>query len=228
MVVGSGLIASAFRQNFQERDDVIVYAAGVSNSGCRDTMEFEREEKRLVCSIEGRSEGTLLIYFSTCSIADNLLKESPYVEHKLRMESLVAELDNFLIIRLPQVAGKTPNPHTLLNYLYARISRSEKLRIWRDAFRNIIDVDDVAKIVEKLVDDSVRNRIVNVANPESIQVVDLVYAMERVVGKKAVFEIVNGGSGYDIDISPIVEYLAEDEFDETYIESVLRKYYREA
>ena len=80
-------------------------------------------------------------------------------------------------MRLPQVAGKTPNPHTLLNYLYARISRSESFTLWRNARRNIIDVEDVFAIAREVLNDaSLRNTTVNIASPVNYPMTDIVKA----------------------------------------------------
>ena len=48
MLIGSGLLAHAFTPAFSQREDVCIYAAGVSNSGCTNPHEFAREQKRLV------------------------------------------------------------------------------------------------------------------------------------------------------------------------------------
>ena len=93
----------------------------------------------------------LFVYFSTCSIDDPSLQSNRYVSHKRELERLVRERDRYLVVRFPQVAGDTPNPHIILNYLYARISRSERFDLWRSASRNVIDLDDAVRIVHDLV-----------------------------------------------------------------------------
>jgi nucleoside-diphosphate-sugar epimerase len=144
------------------------------------------------------------------------------------MEQLVSGHDKFLIVRLPQVAGRTPNPHTLLNYLYARVSRSERVTVWTHATRNIIDIDDAVAIVVELIRDvNLRRTTVNVANPLNYSVLDIVAMMEKVVGKKAVTEMVERGAPYSIDTSVIASIVRnlKLQFDDRYLERVLRKYY---
>ncbi len=95
------------------------------------------------------------------------------------MEMLVKKHPNFIVLRLPQLAGKSPNPHTLLNYLFARIARSERFRLVKYAVRNIIDVDDAALIVIELLEDPHSRRLtINVANPVSCPITDIVAVME--------------------------------------------------
>lgn len=228
MLIGSGLIAHAFSSEFSHRDDVCIYAAGVSNSNCADAHEFARERQRLKKALSQVGHDVTFVYFGTCSVADPTARETPYVQHKLAMEQLVSEHPRHLILRLPQVAGKTPNPHTLLNYLYARISRSESFSLWRNAKRNIIDVDDIAAIAYHLLADvSLQNVTLNIANSTSYPMIDIVHAMERIVGKQAIYEIVERGSEYPIDIGKILPILnkASIKFDDNYLDRTIGKYY---
>jgi nucleoside-diphosphate-sugar epimerase len=231
MIIGSGLLARTFAPEYSHRDDVCIYAAGVSNSNCKDAHEFERERQRLLAALKQAGRDTTFVYFGTCSVADPEACDTPYVQHKLAMEHLVSKHPRYLILRLPQVAGKTPNPHTLLNYLYARISRSESFNLWRNARRNIIDVDDVFAIARELLnDDKMRNVAVNIANPVSYSMPDIIQAVEYAVGKTAIYEIAERGSGYPINIDvirPILDRIAV-RFDEGYLKRLSRKYYGNA
>jgi nucleoside-diphosphate-sugar epimerase len=123
VIIGSGLLARAFPDSFFAREDVCIYAAGVSNSACTNPNEFMRERQRLEGALRQSENVDAFVYFGTCSVADPDALNTPYVQHKLAMEQMVASHANNLILRLPQVAGKTSNPHTLLNFLYACMSR---------------------------------------------------------------------------------------------------------
>lgn len=228
MLIGSGLLARAFAPSFLQSENVCVYAAGVSNSGCTDTHEFARERHRLMAALRLARHVDTFVYFGTCSVADPEAQNTPYVQHKLGMEQLVSAHPYHLIFRLPQVAGKTPNPHTLLNFLYARIARSEAFTLWKNARRNIIDVDDVVSIARQLImDKTVQNTILNIANPVSYSMPDIVGVMERVIGKPAIYDSVERGSGYSIDISATLSMLDEAavQFGENYLEQTISKYY---
>ena len=168
------------------------------------------------------------VYFSTCSILDPDLADKPYVLHKDAMEALVKAHPGHQIFRLPQLAGRSVNPHTLLNYLYARISRSERFSIWGNATRNIIDVDDVVKIVRHIIDGHHFNRdTTNVANIQNYPVKRIVSTMERVCGKTALFDAIERGTCYPIDMQRVAPLLPEAgvEFGSAYLSNVLQKYY---
>jgi nucleoside-diphosphate-sugar epimerase len=229
MIVGSGLLARAFTPAFSNCEAVCIYAAGVSNSNCTDALEFARERKRLEDELRQSKHVDAFVYFGTCSVLDPDVKKTPYVQHKLMMERLVSSHPRNLVLRLPQVAGKTPNPHTLLNYLYSRISRSESFDLWNGAKRNIIDVADVAAITHQLIaKNSLRNTTLNIANITNYSMADIVDAMEHAIGKRAVFQVVERGSEYLIDISGMVPVLnkAGVEFGNNYLKNVIDKLFK--
>lgn len=228
MIVGSGLLARAFGPAYSGRPDICIYAAGVSNSNCKDEHEFGRERKRVGDALNQNQRADAFVYFGTCSTYDPQISSSPYVQHKMAMERMVRAHPRHIVLRLPQIAGKTPNPHTLLNYLYARISRSEAFNIWGGAKRNIIDVDDVVTVARQLIaNDAVRNLTVNIANPVNYSMAEIVGAMSAVVGKRAIFEVMDRGSDYPIDTGAIQSALAESgiEFGKSYLNKVIAKYY---
>jgi nucleoside-diphosphate-sugar epimerase len=228
LVIGSGLLAKAFSNSFSNNENICIYAAGVSNSSCIDTHEFIRERQRLSNALEHGMYAQAFVYFGTCSVNDPDVQNTAYVQHKLEMEELVSVHPSYLILRLPQVAGKTPNPHTLLNFLYACIMRSEAFSLWTKAQRNIIDVDDVSLIVRLLISDKERrNTTINIANPTSYTMMKIVSVMEQVVGKPAIYNEVERGSGCYINtdvIQPLLNKLHLN-FGDNYLENVIDKYY---
>lgn len=227
MIVGSGMMARAFRGSIIDRAEIVVHAAGVSNSQCKDPREFERENGLLRKTISEAGAADCLVYFSTCSIADPGSANTPYVLHKLAMEAQVRAHPRHLILRLPQVAGRTPNPHTLLNYLHARIARGERFSIWSGARRNIIDCDDACAIGLRLIEGGVRAETVNVAASHDHSLIEIVDTLERVISGHAVYDVVDRGTAYAIDIARVRPFLsaAGVSFDEDYLERAVRKYY---
>jgi len=228
VIIGSGLLAQAFSTHYKERSDVCIYAAGVSNSSSTDPLEFSREKLRLTDALQINKEVDAFVYFGTCSVADPEAQHTQYVQHKLAMERLVEAHSNSLILRLPQVAGRTPNPHTLLNFLYARIARSESFSVWQGAFRNIIDIDDVVTLGGLLIENKIfRKCTVNIANSIAYSMPEIVEAMEQAVGKPAIYKVMEFGQKYEIDVTTILPVLARTEidFDKLYLTKVLRKYY---
>jgi nucleoside-diphosphate-sugar epimerase len=226
MIIGSGMMARAFSA-YEESDDVVVLAAGVSNSGETRPESFGRET-RLVEKTIDTIGSTLLIYFSTCSVYDPDTVGTPYVRHKLSIEKAVRErAANYLLFRLPQVVGNTSNLTTLISFLYHRIVTQQPIDVWDNACRYIIDADDAASIVSYVVDNGMfRNSTVNVASRPCL-VADLVKTLEEIIGKTAVCTHSERGSYYPIDttdIKPILKQL-KIEFGPEYLSNVLSKYY---
>ncbi len=225
MIVGNGLVATALNSYFMDDPDVLVFASGVSNSRENRSEAFLRERQMLIRAL---CDKKFTLYFSTCSVNDSELIDSPYVIHKNEMETLVRSSGDYAIFRLPQVIGKTQNPNTLANYLYKHIISEAHFQIWRHARRNIIDVDDVASIITYLVKtNGIKGVTINIACPFSISIPQLVKTFELVTGKKANYSFVEGGGRYSIDSNLATEVAKKIgvNFDDTYIEKLIRKYY---
>jgi nucleoside-diphosphate-sugar epimerase len=211
MIIGSGLVASGLH----DMPGTVQYAAGVSNSRCEDADEFLRDKHRLAAHL---SAPGLFVYFSTCSPM-----ESAYVDHKRVCEQMVKDRGDYLICRLPIVAGKTPNPHTLLNFLYSRIARSEKFDLIPEARRNIIDMIDVSTIVRWLVKSGAKDETVNVAAPVDYSMRQIVGHFETLLNKPAFYREQPGGNEAPIDVSRIED--APISWDGDYLGSILWKRY---
>src|SRR5690349_21738851 len=98
MIVGNGLIANLFKN--EDRENVVFFASGVSNSLDGEKSAFLRDENLLRNHLTEEPE-EIFIYFSTCSIYDSSKDRSLYVNHKLKMERLVEEVAHkFVILRV--------------------------------------------------------------------------------------------------------------------------------
>jgi nucleoside-diphosphate-sugar epimerase len=230
MIIGNGLLAQAFAPRFTTRDDVLVFASGVSNSRETDPEEFARERRMLDKALaQANEESRKLVYFSTCSISDPDQANTPYVLHKQAQETLVAEhARSYAIFRLPQVVGRIDNPHTLTNYLYQTISSGDVFHVWTKARRNLIDVDDVASIGARLLERAdAHNRVTNIACPFPVAILDLVRVFESVMDRRAYYDLIESGGSYDIDVELAMSAAAEAGlvFDDNYIPQLIRKYY---
>jgi nucleoside-diphosphate-sugar epimerase len=227
MIVGRGLIATAFAPQFADDSDITIFASGVANSRDADVRHFERE--RLLLESELRS-GRRIVYFGTCSVQDPALLDSPYVLHKLEMEDLLRQSGASTILRLPQVVGRSPNPSTLTNFLYGKILRGEPIQVWKGARRNIIDIHDVARIGGYLIQEqSEGHACINIACPFSVSVEQLVVAFEKVLGIHAHVELVDAGGSYEIDVTDAMRVARKLglRFESDYVMNVVRKYYGE-
>lgn len=222
MIVGKGLIASQF--NDVDREDVIFFASGVSNSSETKNEEFLREQNLIEDTIRLKSD-KLFIYFSTCSIYDSSKYNSPYVLHKLHMEELIKEsAPKYLILRISNAVGKGGNPNLLINYLYRQIKNESELVIHQNATRNLIDVEDVKNITLKYINSNSFNEIVNVAYLHNFFIDEIVSALEENLNKKSKKIVQNKGEHYSIDIHEL-DYDFNFFEKEKYLRSILSKYY---
>ncbi len=228
MVVGNGLLANRF-SSYQTDDRFLIFAAGVSNSKNRSLELFDREIKTLATYINSNQDKTI-VYFSTYSIYDPGEKESAYVKHKLSIEKLVREkAKKFVLLRVSNVAGKSKNPNTVLNYLYYHIRNRINFDLWVNACRNIIDIDDVFFITAEILNqDQFLNRSVNVGSPVNYQVKQIVEIIEHFTAIKSNYTEVDKGSCFEWDLSDIKPFLdtSGNKFDQGYLQTILEKYYQ--
>lgn len=133
MIIGHGDIASVL----PDRDDLLFFASGVSNSQETRESEYERE-KRLLLIQDHYPEGKHLVYFSSLSI---FYADTRYTRHKKEMEWMVR--NNFhphTIIRLGNITWGT-NIHTFINYIRNKFLSHEPFEI-RDEYRYIIEKEE--------------------------------------------------------------------------------------
>jgi len=225
MIIGNGMLAKAFSY-YQNSKDILIFASGVANSSESNSDQFLREERKILNAIRDHKD-KFLVYFSTCSVEDKDVFQSPYVLHKLKIEQIITRThEKFLICRLPQVVGKSANRTTLVNYLYDAIVNGTHFIVWKNAVRYLIDVDDVVKIVSFIVDNKLfYKKILNVAALR-YSVLDIVRCLEKISGKQAHCELVEKGTPFEIDISEITDIVRElnMHFNEHYLEHILKKY----
>src|SRR5690606_6942906 len=198
MIIGNGLIANAFRD--ADREDVVFFASGVSNSLETKAENFLREENLVKETIQKFTD-KLFVYFSTCSIYDSSKNESPYVNHKLNMEHLIAtNCPHYIIARVSNAVGNGGNPNLLMNYIHRSIQNDDKITIHKNAKRNLIDVEDLKNILIHIIEKEERNKIYNLAYLDNFSITDIVSTFERVLGKEAIIETLDMGESYTIDV----------------------------
>ncbi len=228
MVVGSGMIARRF-SHFADRDDVVIFASGVSNSKETRPEPFARE-RQLVEETLHQTTGSLFVYFSTASVDDPTEQGSPYVTHKLALEQLIADqATDYLLVRASNVVGGPGNPHTILNFFVDRIRRNEPFTIWQHASRNLIDLDDVYRVVTHcMTEPRTWNQTILVANPHSISPLALVQAIEAHTGQQAQYELMDKGVPFALPVNGLSDQLqaAHSRWQpEQYVAHLLQKYY---
>lgn len=207
MVIGNGLLASRF-MSYKEDDRYLIFASGVSNSKMKNPEAYAREIALLTKAIQEHRDKKM-VYFSTCSIYDPEEVSSPYVRHKLDIENIIqTTASQYAIFRVSNVAGKTSNPNTLLNYFFYHIKNGINFDLWINACRNIIDIDEVYRITDELLQSDIEYAApINIASPECYPVKEIVTAIEKYLNTKSNYIEVNKGSCFDIDLSVIKPYL---------------------
>lgn len=124
MVIGKGDIASVLT----DREDVIFFASGVSNSKETKPEPYQRELKLLL----EQDKQKHLVYFSSLCI---YTEKTEYARHKRIMENTIKNhWPGYTIIRLGNIDWGT-NPHTLINYLKAHPEATV-----RPCYRHIINL----------------------------------------------------------------------------------------
>lgn len=196
MIIGDGMLARAFAARYAHDPAVLVFASGVANSTQTDPAAFARE-RDLFAHTAGGHAGTL-VYFSTCAVAQ-ADGDTPYLQHKRAMEACVLRHPGGLVLRLPQVVGPTGNPHTLANFLARHILDGRRFRVWARAERNLVDVEDVARIAAVLVDRADTPGVLTIAGREWLPMPALVALFERVLGRRAHCEIEDRGAPLQVD-----------------------------
>ena len=227
MVIGKGLVAKGF-ESYCTNDHYLIFASGVSDSTTTDANSFLRE-MNLLQQMLLKHAGKTFVYFSTCSIYDPSLQNSKYVLHKLAMEKMIREQhSNHHIFRISNLAGKTENMHTFLNYFAQHIWSGVFFELWKNAYRNIIDLDDAVTICRHLLSKNLfKNEIVNIANPVNDNVVDIAKAIEKFTGKKGNYILVDKGGSPAINIDDVQPFFnaLNIQFGEDYLFRILQKYF---
>lgn len=143
MIVGSGDISSIL----PNKENLLFFASGVSNSKEKDEMAYQREIDLLF----DQNRASHIVYFSTLAI---FYSDTRYTRHKLDMEAMVKEnFSEYCIIRLGNIDWGT-NPHTLINYL-----REHPKAELKDEYRYICTKDELLHWVNLIPDFNVEFNI---------------------------------------------------------------------
>ena len=104
----------------------------------------------------------------------------------------------------------------------------QTITVWKGATRNLIDVEDVVKISNYIIEsDYTNNTIINIASKYNVGILQIVRELEKITNKKADIVIEERKSSYSIDISktyPVISKLGIS-FPQNYYKNVIQKYY---
>jgi nucleoside-diphosphate-sugar epimerase len=224
MVVGSGMIAKAFH-HYNNNDEIVIFASGVSNSKEDNDSLFEKE-KNLLLHTRFNNVNKKFIYFSTVSVNDKSLSNSKYIKHKIDMENVLSTIfSNYIIFRLPNIIGNTDNNNTFFNFFKNKIKNNEEIQIQKDASRYIIDMDDIIKYLQPIIDSNLKNKTINVCFEDNIKMTDLIENFEKIMNVSANKKIIDGGCDYVVDneefMSLIKPYYKKND---SYVFQTIEKY----
>lgn len=227
MLIGNGVIANRFC-DYALKSNYLIFAGSINDFAINDDAAFQNEEAALQLALADNPD-VPFIYFSSCSILDPEVGETPYVLHKIRMEKLLqSQAKFFLIFRLPEVVGLSGDESNLVNFLVDAISNKKPFEISAKAQKNLIDIDNVHTIADEIIkSNKYSNSIINIASTQNTSIYALIQNIEQFLGLKARFDKVEKGSDLDLDISEIQPLLSmlNINFDENYIPRVLEKYF---
>jgi len=200
MIIGNGFLAENLHYHGVNDLPLIVLAAGVGDSKCNSIWEFERETNLIIESIElAKKLDHPLIYFSSIS-ADS---ESPYIKHKRSCEKIIQNSNaQHCIIRCPQLIGHNLNSHQLVGYLYQQILAQLEFNIFKNAERNILDIENLADFIKLWVKNPNYN-LVSIGCEINIKVTELVSLIEDKINIKPNYNLIDSKlSTYSLEQYP--------------------------
>ena len=190
-VYGKGFIAFNLKK-IKLPKKIFIYAAGISNSNSKNIKDYKREIAQIKKFVK-KINNKIFFYIISLSVENKKLKNDKYIKNKIKIEKIVKKIfKKYLIIRLPQIVGINNNKHTLTNSFYNNILKNKQLIIWKGSVRNLIDIDDIKKILKKYFNSKYKPcSTINIFNPYSVDVVYLVRIFEYLLNKRAKFKLIN-------------------------------------
>lgn len=225
MVLGHGLIGTALK--CVDKKDTLFCASGVSNLFGHIHSQCVREEELLRRNIPENMEKTI-VYFSSYSIDDLAIEQnSPYLSHKIKMETLVkSTAEKYLIVRTSNVVGKNGQPGNLTNFIFTHLQNHTHFDVWTNTNRNLIDVEHLVLMTKYYLENYPVNKTVYLINPEDVSIESIVKVFEWVLSIKGNYSLVDKGAFYSSEkelstqLFRVLNMLVEN-----YTELLIRKYF---
>lgn len=207
VIVGSGQLAQCFHDSTLENS--VIFASGVSNSNTVDTKQFDREKLLLLKTLETHRDKKF-VYFSSCVLSAPEYAKNAYYVHKQKMENIIKKHSNsYYIFRIPQLFGDLILHQTLINFIYKAIQHKHQFNVYDEAYRYVIEINDVKKIVELCLEHHQDSLIMDLANPYRYKVLDIVKIFEKLLDTKANYKLVHKEDKYILDLSQLEELTKE-------------------
>lgn len=221
-VIGSGFLARNLATLATSHPRVVVAAFGVSIAAGIPEADFAREATRLyelISRCERRQER--LVFFSTAAAAMYSIPGEPgtedgpvfpstaYGRHNLALEAVLAASSvDYLVLRLTHVVGPAQHAQMLVPGLVRQI-QSGVVRLYRGAWRDIIDVADVVTVVDRLLTAGVTRTVVNVASGTAVPIERLVDHVEAELGVRADREYVSAVASQPVSVARLRRLVPE-------------------
>jgi hypothetical protein len=200
MLLGSGLIARAFKRVKIDNQNIII-AAGVSDSACVSKTEFYREKKLIEASLEKNKK---IIYFSSQSCANNALK-TPYFTHKRNIERIILQYSPYnVVLRIPQIASCLGNSNNLIHAFYNMLVSQKVITCYDGAKRNLIKDVDIKEVYKHIIKENLSG-LLSFCAPYNYSPLEILNSMEKVSKLKAKINIIHKKNQHDI-------FLCSEEF----------------
>lgn len=146
MIIGKGSVASVL----EDRDDLVFFASGVSNSSCTDEKEYERELNLLKTVPTDKH----VVYFSNLGI---YYKQDRYTQHKRDVEEYIRNnYTSYTIVRI-EVCEWVKTPNTILNVFKRQLAEGIEPKI-QDTTRYVLSLDEFLYWI-KMIQSGVRNEM---------------------------------------------------------------------
>ena len=146
MIIGNGSIAKILK----DRDDIVFFASGVSNSSCTDEKEYKREFNLL----KSITTDNHIVYFSNLGI---YYKQDRYTQHKQEVEEYIRDnYKSYTIVRI-EVCEWVKTPNTILNVFKHQLAKGIEPKI-QDTTRYVLSLNEFLYWI-KMIQPGVRNEM---------------------------------------------------------------------
>lgn len=130
MIVGNGDLASVVK----DRENILYFFSGVSNSQETDENQYQRELDLLL----SQDNSQHIVYCSSLSI---FYSNGRYARHKRTVEETIKRFfKHYTILRIGNITWGN-NPYTLINYFKNKIKNKEAYEV-QDTYRYILDKEE--------------------------------------------------------------------------------------
>ena len=230
-IIGKGFIAkNLYKINgVIKESNYIIYAAGISNSKIKSHNELKKEINLFKKFID-KNRNNKIVYISTADVTNNLKKRSRYVKNKIIIEKLIQKyFKKYIIIRLPQIIGKSKNKNTLINFFYDKIKKGGNIELLNNVKRNLLDINDVLKMIKTiLINKKIKRKIIVLSNKYSLKPIEIIKILELKQRKRAKYYFRESKKQiWNLNFDKNLKYFnkAKIKFDRDYFTKVINKYY---